>query len=238
MLKYILIYLAVFFTIQIAASQDTTIVKRKIDITGYFLGAGLITTGIIVNKDQTKRDFRDWVRKRTDVKQSSLDDILQHTPVFMLYLGDLATKKSGQEVARQTRHLLVSQGMTLATVWALKSAVNATRPNGGPRSFPSGHTAYAMAGANVLYHSFKDDNLWLAYSGYLPAIVTGVYRILKDKHWISDVLTGAGIGILFSHFSYQFDIWNSRTRHVTHDPARVQISMGVGPGGVGMAVQF
>ena len=37
---------------------------------------------------------------------------------------------------------------------------------------------------------------WYAVGGYAVATFTGVMRVLNNRHWISDVLSGAGIGIL------------------------------------------
>ena len=46
----------------------------------------------------------------------------------------------------------------------------------------------------LLFYEYKDSNLWYASSGYLFATATGVLRIANNKHYASDVLTGAGIG--------------------------------------------
>jgi len=40
----------------------------------------------------------------------------------------------------------------------------------------------------------------LAYS---LASVTGILRILNNKHWLPDVMLGAGIGILSTNLSYK-----------------------------------
>lgn len=59
-------------------------------------------------------------------------------------------------------------------------------------SFPSGHTTVAFAMATAL--SCKIDRWW-AYTGlYTIAASTGLARMYKDKHWISDVFMGAAIG--------------------------------------------
>ena len=230
--------LLVLLFITEAYNQDTLAISNRLPANGYIASGLLLTTGIIVNSDKAKNGFRDIVRKNFEVQKTSIDDYLQHTPMAMMYLSGLALNTKKEEIWRQTRHLLTAQAGTLLTVYILKSAINNQRPNGGSRSFPSGHTAYAFASANVMFHSFKDEHKVLAYSGYLPAIVTGVYRMLKDKHWISDVLTGAGIGILFSHLTYHLDIWKSRSSMTAKTSSNVQFNMSIGPGGVGLAVRF
>ena len=45
---------------------------------------------------------------------------------------------------------------------------------------------------------------WISVGGYVVATTVGVSRILNNRHWISDVLAGAGIGILSVEFGYLF----------------------------------
>ncbi len=223
---------------------DTTFTSSRPSMTPAFItGAMLVGTGVIVNKDATKNSVRDWVRERYDIPNTSIDDILQHSPIAMIYIADLALGSDKKKVGRHTRHLITTQALTLGTMLLAKEITNTPRPNGASHAFPSGHTAYTFASAGVMYQSFKDDNLLLAYSGYLPAITVGAYRMIKDKHWISDVLVGAGMGILFSHLTYHFDIWHSRTdkhgkKDFMSDHTSVNVSFGTAPGGVGLSVQF
>ena len=59
--------------------------------------------------------------------------------------------------------------------------------------------------AAVLYQEFKDSYPILAYSGFAFATATGGFRVLNNKHYISDVLVGAGIGILVTELVYHFE---------------------------------
>ena len=42
----------------------------------------------------------------------------------------------------------------------------------------------------------------LVLSLTVAATATGVIRMLNNKHWMSDVLVGAGIGIFFTELTY------------------------------------
>jgi membrane-associated phospholipid phosphatase len=67
------------------------------------------------------------------------------------------------------------------------------RPFSGSSSFPSGHTtvAFAVMSPWVFYYPGP-----ITYSLFALSASTGIARIAKDKHWPTDVLAGAAVGIL------------------------------------------
>ncbi|MCG8580987.1 MAG: phosphatase PAP2 family protein, partial [Bacteroidales bacterium] len=69
-------------------------------------------------------------------------------------------------------------------------------------SFPSGHTAQAFLAARFLDKEYGENMPWIRWLGYSMATTTGVCRIIKNRHWASDVLLGAGIGFLSVDLSY------------------------------------
>lgn len=79
-----------------------------------------------------------------------------------------------------------------AANWSLKAAFHRRRPNGGTHSFPSGHTTAAFCVVPVLGHH-------LGWKASVPAAVlataTGLGRIEDHKHYLSDVLAGAALGL-------------------------------------------
>jgi len=68
-------------------------------------------------------------------------------------------------------------------------------------SFPSGHSSNAFVGATYFWNEYQDIHPVLAGTGFANALVTGLFRIYNDKHWASDVICGAGIGILSAHLA-------------------------------------
>ena len=82
---------------------------------------------------------------------------------------------------------------------AVKYAVNSTRPNDSPRSFPSGHTATAFMGAELVRLEY---GIWWGLAAYSVAGATAFLRIWHNWHWTSDVIAGAGIGILSANAAY------------------------------------
>ena len=77
--------------------------------------------------------------------------------------------------------------------YGLKYAVNRTRPNGKPYSFPSGHTSATFQSASFIH---KRYGLKYAIPAYLGATFVGYSRVDAKAHHTSDVIAGAIIGTL------------------------------------------
>ena len=91
-----------------------------------------------------------------------------------------------------------------AVAHLLKFAVGRTRPElwlgpfhqayGGANSFPSGHTVGAFAIGGVLL--FASRSLALRVVAIALATAVGLSRILAFRHWLSDVVASACLGLL------------------------------------------
>jgi membrane-associated phospholipid phosphatase len=80
----------------------------------------------------------------------------------------------------------------MAVVYVLKPLVDRTRPDGGQQSFPSGHAASAFAGAAFLQIRYG----WrFGIPAYAVASYVGYSRVEAKRHYTSDVVAGAAIGI-------------------------------------------
>ena len=94
--------------------------------------------------------------------------------------------------AEAGRDLVRAQISALSWNYAVKYAVGRTRPNGDPRSFPSGHAAASFATAMVLQEHYG----WkLGLPFFAIATYTAASRIVDNKHWASDVTFGAFMGM-------------------------------------------
>ncbi len=93
--------------------------------------------------------------------------------------------------------LLASTAVTLGTTYALKYAVNDTRPNGKPRSFPSGHTASAFAGAAYIHYRYGWE--W-GVPAELAATAVAVSRVDGNFHRWRDVIASAAIAHTSAYF--------------------------------------
>jgi hypothetical protein len=92
---------------------------------------------------------------------------------------------------------------------ALATVVGRERPNGEDNmSFPSGHTSWAFAATTLIareLHDPSDDSFHFVDALlYLPAAFAGWERIDADKHWTSDVVVGAFLGVFMTNW-----IWDA-----------------------------
>jgi len=166
----------------------------------------MIAAGILIHKGQFEQDLQESIISRVGENfDSNIDDYFQYAPIAEMYLADALGVKSRNHWFDQTKYLLISNLITSGITQGLKNITQKERPNGSSRSFPSGHTSFAFTNATVLKNEFQATAPLLAYSGYAFAATTGVYRMLNNKHWLSDVLVGAGIGILVTELVYYFE---------------------------------
>lgn len=89
----------------------------------------------------------------------------------------------------------LAKGLVLdaAFVHALKFGIDRTRPNGHGYSFPSGHTSSAFTVAPILASRFG----WkVGVPAYGLAAITALGRIEDNKHFPSDVIAGAALGVI------------------------------------------
>jgi hypothetical protein len=165
-----------------------------------------IGTGILINGSQFEHDLQQNILSRVgDDFSSDIDDYFQYAPIAELYLADVIGVKSKNHWFDQTKYLLISNLITAGITQGLKYITLKPRPNGAPYAFPSGHTSFAFDNATVLFNEFYETAPLFACSGYAFATTTGIFRMLNNKHWISDVLVGAGIGIMVTELVYYFE---------------------------------
>lgn len=80
------------------------------------------------------------------------------------------------------------------------------------QSFPSGHTVVAFAFSTVLAE--RIDSFWARLGFYGMASLTAYARVYNHQHWCSDVVVGAGFGLLAG-----FHVVKEEERRTSERPA-------------------
>lgn len=90
------------------------------------------------------------------------------------------------------RAQLVAEALTLTMQYSIRR----TRPDGSSFSFPSGHASVAFASAAVLQQQFGWKTGLVAYAA---ASYVAASRLQANRHFLSDVVFGAAVGMVSAH---------------------------------------
>ena len=171
-----------------------------------FVPAGLMALGIATIGNGRESIKNEIVEERNEhflSFQTRVDNYLQVSPIVIAYGLDAFGIKSKTDLVNRSVILFKGEVCMLGTVFLLKSLTHQLRPDGSNySSFPSGHTAQAFAAATFLSEEYKDRYKWMPYAAYSLASGVGVLRMANNRHYISDVLMGAGMGILSMKLAY------------------------------------
>lgn len=169
--------------------------------------ASLIGVGLLVNNSDFERNLQTDIRNGVgNDYEFPIDDYILFVPIVQMYAADIFGMKAKNHWFDQTKYLFISNVISTGISELLKAAITKTRPDeDNTNSFPSGHSTIAFTNAAVLQNEFQDTSPVYAYSGYAFAATTGVFRMLNNRHYLSDVLVGAGIGIFITQLVYHFE---------------------------------
>lgn len=209
-----------------------------------FVGVPLFLAGWAIKGDKAMfRVNNKYGKENTQLLtnfKTGIDDYLQFFGPAMT----VGLKLGGYEGRSDWPRLLASAGLSYAIMAGFVNGIKYTakemRPDGSTaNSWPSGHTATAFVGASLLHKEYGlTRSPWFSVAGYGLATATGVMRVLNNRHWISDVMSGAGIGILSTELGYAIGDLLFKGKGLLHNdlqldsnnPSFFGISMGVGLG--------
>ena len=224
-------------------NEDVKPYKFMDDLT--FAGVPLFVAGIIAKSE--KKSFR---QNTGDNKHTLLTDFKTKIDDYSQFFGPVLTtglKLGGVEGRSDWGRYLASAAMSYGIMAILVNSIKYTasemRPDGTTRnSWPSGHTATAFVGATILHKEYGlTRSPWYSVAGYGVATATGVMRVLNNRHWVSDVLSGAGIGMISGELAYALSdvLFKKRgllrgdisgEKSIIDHPSFFSVSMGMGFG--------
>jgi membrane-associated phospholipid phosphatase len=204
--RFVVILLVLSFCAGSGRAQTDSIPAYRFNVRQLVLPTAMIGVGTIGLTSgwakRQNRNIRDGLRDE-NTKKIRIDDFSLYVPMASVYGLNLCGLKGEHSMRDYTLILASSYVMMEAAVSILKLSINEQRPDGSTYdSFPSGHTAAAFMGAELLRHEYRDVSPWIGVGGYVIATGTGFLRMYNNRHWLNDVIAGAGIGILSAKASY------------------------------------
>jgi len=182
--------------------EDTIkITKNQLILPVSLLGFGVAGT-VYKEFKAVNLEIREEVNEHVTQK-FTLDNTIQYVPMSSVYALNAFGVRGKHNFVDRTVILASAATTMIITTQLLKRWTHVQRPDGSTfNSFPSGHTATAFVGAEFVYQEYKDVSIYYGLSAYAIAAGTGFLRIYNNRHWVTDVAAGAGIGILCTKFSY------------------------------------
>lgn len=166
------------------------------------LPLSMIALGGVVSFSKTGQSVDDNVQNALMYRKRPItaDDYLQYLPAASVYGLSLLGVPAKHDYIDRTIIMATAYLTTGVLTYVGKQACGVMRPDGSSNnSFPSGHTAVAFTGAEMLRQEYGG---WYGVGGYAVAGLIGLARIHNNRHWASDVIAGAGVGILSARVGY------------------------------------
>lgn len=137
----------------------------------------------------------------------SIGDVVGHPGVQAGVMGltyTLGQALGDEKLTRTGKSMAETMIFTSLTTIALKGIFNRERPDGDDHmSFPSWHASATFGNATVLaeYYGWK-----AAVPAYLISAFVAWTRVEDNKHFVSDVVAGAGIGCIYGHAVSRYNL--------------------------------
>ena len=217
---YLLLLLSIFhFCSYTSSAQDTSAAKNFTAIQqahhheAYLKPAGLIAPGALLVYGSLKpvingiprldNNIMNHIQQNYPGFHTNAADYLMWAPSASVYAMDALDVKTAHNFKQ---HLMIEAGSVIITggigygMRLISRNINVYKTDN--TKFPSGHTANAFRGAEIVHQELKKNHPVWSYSGYLVATGVGMLRIYGKEHLLSEVLAGAGLGILSTKLTY------------------------------------
>jgi len=220
-LLYILTILIILIFSQIVKAQkhnDSSLFLNKI-MDNNLSQIGLVSLPLFVQgvkMSGEKIDFSNYRRIHCPNFHTSIDNYTQYFPLALTFGLKLSGVKSQSSWKKLFILSFLSYILDYSVVTTMKNNIYSKRPDiSGNNSFPSGHTSFAFMNAHIFVKEYAQDNYLYSSLAYSMATFTGAMRVMNNRHWMSDVLAGASIGLFSSELAYCLgDLLFTRERQI------------------------
>jgi len=193
--------------IPVGLSAKRKQLKQALVTPGLLMGWGFLTLN---NPEylESNEAVQEEITEHYPGFHTKIDNYTQYAPLAAVYGLNLTGVKGKNNL------------VNLSIIYALASFINGTisknlktltreqRPDfPSYDAFPSQHTSTAFSNAELMRLEYKNKSAWYGAAGYSFAVATGSMRMLNNRHWLSDVVAGAGVGILSTRLAYVIYPW-------------------------------
>lgn len=201
-----------------------------------FVTYGVLSLAVKPIRDVDMHVYNDLIEDHPNFNYHP-ENYLQYAPIAMVYGLNLAGIHGKNTFIDRTILLGMSEGIMALTTFSLKNITHRLRPDGSDRySFPSGHTGNAFAAAEFMAQEYGDKSPWYGVMGYSFATATAILRVYNRDHWFSDIIAGAGFGILSTKAAYLiYPLFRNKLFHNKNSNKTTLIMPTFGNGAVGFA---
>lgn len=194
-------------TVPRKVNWNTPTPSNVFPLKSFIIPAALISYGLTSLGNHGLKDINRNIKEEVAIEHPhhklSIDNYLQYAPALAVYGLNAAGIHGKHNFKDRTILYGMSMLISNSTVFSIKKFSGEQRPDGSDYySFPSGHTANAFVAAEFMRQEYKDVSPWYGVAGYAVAATTGYLRMYNNKHWFSDVMAGAGVGIASTRLAY------------------------------------
>lgn len=217
----------------LGAQPTDSLFNKPLSWKGMIAPASLITAGLLViDEDEfiSRTHILEERNENATFFNRHIDDYLQYTPAAAVFGFNALGIKGKNSIVEESLLLIKSELLMTAIVYTLKQTTNIQRPDSSTyNSFPSGHTAQAFVAATFLHKEYGHKSIWYSIGAYGVATTVGCMRVLGNRHWLSDVFVGSGVGILSTELVYATHKykWSKRKIKLTGLPTYNQGAYGI-----------
>jgi len=190
-----------------SSQKNQSSASPKFPYKSFIIPGAMMIYGFVALTSDPLQDLNEHVKNiiwtENPHSTTHIDNYLQFAPAVAVYGLNLAGIKGKNNYFDCTMIYIMSNIIMNSSVYIVKNLSHEQRPDGSDYlSFPSGHTAEAFLSAEFLYQEYKDVSVWYGVAGYTVAAGVGFLRMYNNKHWLSDVIAGAGFGMSSAKLTY------------------------------------
>ncbi|MCK9617294.1 MAG: phosphatase PAP2 family protein [Lentimicrobiaceae bacterium] len=135
--------------------------------------------------------------------KTDADGFLPFAPGIAVYTLNICGIQGKHNFTDRTAIYLIANAINGGITLTMKNITHVKRPDkSNSASLPSLHTSVAFANAQFMHCEYGERSLWYSSAAYADATAVAVLRMLNNKHWLSDVMVGAAVGMVSAQITY------------------------------------